>query len=107
MLPEMPPEMVEAQALGISFFAGEAEGGRIDAVLRDAWNGALQPVYNYMSDLPGLEAEPLPILPPRHFARPMISNRRFGKITRAASAGSSLRTTTSRATATGRRCSTE
>ena len=53
MLPEMPPEMVEAQALGISFFAGEAEGGRIDAVLRDAWNGALQPVYNHMSDLPG------------------------------------------------------
>jgi hypothetical protein len=69
MLPEMPPEMVEAQALGISFFAGEAEGGRIDAVLRDAWNGTLQPVYNYMSDLPGLEAEPLPILPRRHIRR--------------------------------------
>ena len=69
MLPEMPPEMVEAQGLGISLFAGEAEGDRIDAVLRDAWNGTLQPVYNYMDDLPGLEAEPLPILPPRHIRR--------------------------------------
>jgi Radical SAM superfamily len=69
MLPQMPPEMVEAQALGISFFAGEAEGGRLDQVLRDAWNGALQPVYNFMNDLPGLEAEPLPILPARHIRR--------------------------------------
>src|SRR5262245_48126961 len=36
MLPEMPQDMREAQALGISFFAGEAEDGRFDAVLRDA-----------------------------------------------------------------------
>ena len=61
--------MVEAQALGISFFAGEAEGGRLDQVLRDAWNGALQPVYNHMDDLPGLENEPMPILPWRHVRR--------------------------------------
>ena len=33
MLPEMPPEMREAQELGISFFAGEAEDGRLDQVL--------------------------------------------------------------------------
>src|SRR6516162_3301101 len=31
MLPDMPPDMQEAQALGISFFAGEAEG-RLDKV---------------------------------------------------------------------------
>ena len=31
MLPEMPPDMREAQALGISFFAGEAEEGRFDS----------------------------------------------------------------------------
>src|SRR5271163_1332873 len=43
MLPEMPQEMRAAQALGISFFAGEAEHGRLDQVLRDAWDGALQP----------------------------------------------------------------
>jgi Radical SAM superfamily len=69
MLPQMPPEMAEAQALGISFFAGEAELGRLDQVMRDAWDGALRPVYNYMNDLPALEGEPAPILPPRHIRR--------------------------------------
>jgi hypothetical protein len=63
MLPEMPPELREAQAMGISLFAGEAEGGRLDAVLRDAWNGELKPLYNFMDDLPGLDGEPAPILP--------------------------------------------
>ena len=38
--------------MGISFFAGEAEEGRLDEVLRDAWNGTLKPLYNYMDDLP-------------------------------------------------------
>ena len=41
MLPELPPEIRAAQELGISFFAGEAEDGRLDQVLRDAWNGKL------------------------------------------------------------------
>src|SRR6202049_750570 len=52
MLPEMPKEMREARELGISFFAGEAEDGRLDQVLRDAWNGGLAPLYNHMDDLP-------------------------------------------------------
>jgi hypothetical protein len=69
MLPEMPPEMRAAQALGISFFAGEAEQGRLGRVMRDAWDGRLQPLYNFMDDLPGLEGEPPPILPPRHIRR--------------------------------------
>jgi hypothetical protein len=71
MLPEMPPEMVEAQAMGISFFAGEAEGGRLDEVLRDAWAGKLKPLYNHMDDLPGLEEEPTPLLPYEHIRRTM------------------------------------
>jgi hypothetical protein len=69
MLPEMPPEMRAAQALGISFFAGEAEHGRLDRVMRDAWNGALQPLYNFMDDLPSLEGEPAPFLSARHIRR--------------------------------------
>jgi hypothetical protein len=68
MLPEMPPELREAQALGISLFAGEAEG-RLDQVLRDAWNGSLKPLYNYMDDLPGLEGTPVPILPVQRVQR--------------------------------------
>jgi hypothetical protein len=69
MLPQMPPEMREAQAMGISFFAGEAEHGRLDEVLRDAREGALRPLYNHMDDLPSIEGEPAPILPPRHIRR--------------------------------------
>lgn len=69
MLPAAPPEMEAAQALGIAFFAGEAEGGRLDRVLRDAWEGTLRPLYNYMDDLPGLDGEPVPFLPPRHIKR--------------------------------------
>ena len=63
MLPELPPEIRAAQALGISFFAGEAEDGRLDQVLRDAWAGKLAPLYNFMKDLPALENAPAPILP--------------------------------------------
>ncbi len=69
MLPEMPPEMVAAQTLGISFFAGEAENGRLDQVLRDAWDGTLAPLYNHMDDLPSLQGEPPPILPRQHVRR--------------------------------------
>ena len=39
--------------MGVSMFAGEAEEGRLDTILLDAWNGTLKPLYNYMDDLPG------------------------------------------------------
>ncbi|MGA3095302.1 MAG: radical SAM protein [Bryobacteraceae bacterium] len=68
MLPDLPPELREAMDLGISLFAGEAEG-RLETVLRDAWNGALQPLYNYMDDLPSLEGAPVPILPAAQIKR--------------------------------------
>ena len=69
MLPELPADIKAAQAMGISFFAGEAEEFRLDEVLRDAWNGALKPIYNYMNDLPALAGEPAPFLPRQHVAR--------------------------------------
>jgi hypothetical protein len=69
MLPEMPPEIREAQALGITLFAGEAEDGRLDAVIHDAWAGTLASLYNFMDDLPSLEGEPAPILPSKHVRR--------------------------------------
>jgi hypothetical protein len=69
MLPELPGDIREAQALGISFFAGEAEEGRLDEVLCDAWNGRLAPLYNHMDKLPNLEGEPPPILPRIHVRR--------------------------------------
>src|SRR5262245_39286109 len=69
MLPELPQDIREAQGLGISLFAGEAEEGRLDVVLRDAWNGKLAPLYNYMDALPNLQGEPTPILPRKHVRR--------------------------------------
>jgi hypothetical protein len=69
MLPEMPAELREAQHLGISLYAGEAEEGRLDEVLQDAWNSALKPLYNRMDTLPGLEDEPTPILAAAHIRR--------------------------------------
>lgn len=68
MLPELPPELKEAMDLGISLFAGEAEG-RFEMVLQDAWNGTLKPLYNYMDDLPSLAGATLPILPASRIKR--------------------------------------
>jgi hypothetical protein len=69
MLPELPSDIKAAQAMGISFFAGEAEERRLDDVLRDAYAGQLKPLYNYMNALPALAGEPPPILPRKHVAR--------------------------------------
>jgi hypothetical protein len=68
MLPEVPPELKEAMDLGVSLFAGEAEG-RFESVLRDAWQGALKPIYNFMDDLPSLAGTTLPILPASRIKR--------------------------------------
>ena len=54
--------------MGIAMFAGEAEG-RLDLVLRDAAEGTLAPVYNFMKDLPAMEGTPVPFLPQRYVAR--------------------------------------
>jgi radical SAM superfamily enzyme YgiQ (UPF0313 family) len=62
MLPELPSELKEALALGISLFAGEAEG-RLDEILRAAYERRLKPIYNFGADLPGLEGQPPIYLP--------------------------------------------
>ena len=54
--------------MGVAMFAGEAEG-RLDAVLVDAADGRLRPVYNFMKDLPALEGTPVPFLPKRYVSR--------------------------------------
>jgi hypothetical protein len=62
MLPKITPEIQEALDLGISIFAGEAEG-RLGELLKDAQGRSLKPIYNWMSDLPSLEGAPIPFLP--------------------------------------------
>lgn len=69
MLEEMPREIKEAQALGISLFAGEAEEQGLDELLLDAWNGKLKPLYNRMDALPALNSAPPPMLPSKHVRR--------------------------------------
>jgi radical SAM superfamily enzyme YgiQ (UPF0313 family) len=61
MLDGADPDLDRARAMGISLFAGEAEG-RLDEVLRDAAAGALKPLYNYMKDLPNIEGTPIPLM---------------------------------------------
>ena len=56
------------QNMGISMFAGEAEG-RLDMVLRDAAAGQLAPLYDFMKDLPSIENTPVPFLPKRYVER--------------------------------------
>jgi hypothetical protein len=63
MLDDLPPEIGAAMDLGITMFAGEAEEGRLDEVLVDAWRGTLKPLYNHIDDLPALDGQPTPGLP--------------------------------------------
>ena len=62
MLEERDPQVQTALDMGVSLFAGEAEG-RLEEVLRDGLSGDLQPIYNFMDDLPDLEGAALPMLP--------------------------------------------
>jgi hypothetical protein len=61
-------DLDDCRDMGISMFAGEAEG-RFDQVLRDAAGGKLRPLYNYIEDLPGLEETPVPFLPKHYVSR--------------------------------------
>jgi len=63
MLPQLPGELKEATESGIALFAGEAEEGRLVEVFKDAYQRKLKPIYNHLDNLPGLEGEPMPIMP--------------------------------------------
>lgn len=62
MLKERDPYVQKALDIGVSLFAGEAEG-RLGQVLIDAFKNELRPVYNYMDDLPNIEGVASPLLP--------------------------------------------
>ena len=61
MLDDAGPDLKRATAMGVSLFAGEAEG-RLERVLQDADAGVLAPLYNFMDDLPAIEGTPIPLL---------------------------------------------
>ena len=62
MLPELPVDLKQALDLGMTLYAGEAEG-RMDELLLDADRGTLKPVYNYLRDLPDMGGASLRALP--------------------------------------------
>ena len=62
MLDGADPDLDRAKAMGVSLFAGEAEG-RLEQVLQDAAAGAPKSLYNFMTDLPNLAGTPIPLMP--------------------------------------------
>jgi hypothetical protein len=68
MLDGKAVDLDACREMGVSMFAGEAEG-RFEMLLQDAAAGGLKPLYNFMNDLPGIEATPVPFLPKRHVQR--------------------------------------
>lgn len=70
MLPDVPPELRALQEQGVTLFAGEAEG-RLEQLLIDAHRGQLQPIYNFVKDLPDLRGQELPFLPAQGVKRSM------------------------------------
>jgi radical SAM superfamily enzyme YgiQ (UPF0313 family) len=62
MFPAVMEDLKQALDMGVTLFAGEAEG-RMEEVVRDAAAGTLKPIYNYINDLPALEDAITPFLP--------------------------------------------
>jgi radical SAM superfamily enzyme YgiQ (UPF0313 family) len=77
MLPAIPPEIQALVDAGVCVVAGEVEG-RWEGILKDAVEGTLQPVYNFLDRPPELENRPLPAIQKRYLRRFLTSN--FGTI---------------------------
>jgi Radical SAM superfamily len=68
MLDGRAVDLDECRQMGIAMFAGEAEG-RLEGVLRDAAEGKLAPLYDFMTELPEMAGTPPPFLPRRYVTR--------------------------------------
>jgi hypothetical protein len=68
MLDGRAVELDACRDMGVSMFAGEAEG-RPDLVLRDAAAGCLAPLYDFMKDLLDMGGAPAPFLPKPYVER--------------------------------------
>jgi radical SAM superfamily enzyme YgiQ (UPF0313 family) len=76
MLKDRDPQVQKALDMGITLFAGEAEG-RIEQVLRDAFANQLKPLYNFMLDLPNIEGVATPLLPADRVVRTAATTTSF------------------------------
>ncbi|MGZ5460487.1 MAG: B12-binding domain-containing radical SAM protein [Thermoanaerobaculia bacterium] len=73
MLKELPDDIKEAQALGVSIYAGEAEEG-LDEVILDAARRELRPLYDHMKHLPDIGDIDAPPFLPNSFIERTIGN---------------------------------
>ena len=62
--------------MGVTIFAGEAEG-RLESLIADVAAERAAPLYNYMKDLPGMQGMPVPFLPKRHVERTLGASASF------------------------------
>jgi radical SAM superfamily enzyme YgiQ (UPF0313 family) len=76
MLDGTAVDLDRARELGVSIFAGEAEG-RFEALLRDAANGGLKPQYDFTKDLVDMTGQPSPFLPIEYVKRTAGTNSSF------------------------------
>jgi radical SAM superfamily enzyme YgiQ (UPF0313 family) len=65
-----------ARQLGVSLFAGEAEG-RFEMLLQDTANHRLKPQYDFTNDLVNMEGQPSPFLPVQYVKRTAGTNSSF------------------------------
>ena len=68
MLEKMPDDLSSAMTEGITLVAGEVEETWGD-ILKDALQGKLKPLYNFLDDLPALQEQSAPILPTKVVSR--------------------------------------
>ena len=77
MLPSVPPEIRRLLEAGATVVAGEIEG-RWESLLRDALQGHLKPIYNFLSEPPDLGTAPMPQISRRYLKRFVSPN--FGTL---------------------------
>ncbi|HNX68963.1 MAG TPA: radical SAM protein [Candidatus Omnitrophota bacterium] len=77
-LPDLTPELVTLKNAGVTIVAGEAEGGHWENLLRDTLQDSLQPVYNFLNDLPDISCSPFPRSHPK--LRKHYSLQHFGTL---------------------------
>ena len=76
MLKGVDTDLERAKENGVALFAGEAEG-RLEQVLQDAAAGVLEPLYDFMDNLPGLEGTPIPLLAAKNVQRTVAGATSF------------------------------
>ncbi|MBZ5536586.1 MAG: radical SAM protein [Acidobacteriia bacterium] len=77
MLPQIPPEIQELMDAGVSIVKGEVEE-TWTGILKDAIEGKLKPLYDFVDDKPDLYDKPIPLIDTKLLKRFMASN--FGTI---------------------------